>query len=117
MDPILIEQVILNILENAIYHAKGMTELILKVEVKEHKAHFSILDNGCGIPPEIKEKIFNGYINPSEAPTDGSRNNMGIGLSVCSTIIKAHNGKIYADNRSDGGAAFCFILDMEEENE
>ncbi len=117
MDPILIEQVILNILENAVYHAKGMTELILKVEIKDKKAHFSISDNGCGISSDIKEKIFNGYINPSEAPTDGSRNNMGIGLSVCSTIIKAHNGKIYADNRPEGGAVFCFILDMEETNE
>ncbi len=117
MDPILIEQVILNILENAVYHAKGMTELILKVGIKENKAHFSVLDNGCGISSDIKEKIFNGYINPSDAPTDGSRNNMGIGLSVCSTIIKAHNGKIYADNLPEGGAVFCFILDMEEKNE
>ena len=51
------------------------------------------------------------------SPTDGSRNNMGIGLSVCSTIIKAHGGEIYAKNRPEGGAIFGFALDLEEDNE
>lgn len=117
MDPILIEQVLLNILENAVYHAVGMTELILKVESKDGKAIFSILDNGCGISPEVKDKIFNGYISHSDTPADGSRNNMGIGLSVCSTIVKAHGGEIHAYNRPEGGAIFYFILEAEEANE
>lgn len=117
MDPILIEQVLLNILENAVYHALGMTELILKVEAKDGKAIFSILDNGCGISPEVKDKIFNGYISHSDTPADGSRNNMGIGLSVCSTIVKAHGGEIHASNRPEGGAIFYFILEVEEANE
>ena len=117
MDPMLIEQVLLNILENAVFHAIGMTEIILKVETKETNAIFSILDNGCGISPEIKEKIFNGYISHSDAPMDGSRNNMGIGLSVCSTIIKAHGGEIFAENRPEGGSVFYFILEAEVTNE
>ncbi len=117
MDPILIEQVLLNILENAVYHATGMTELILRVEVKDHKAVFSVLDNGCGIASDIKDNIFSGYMNRTDTPTDGSRNNMGIGLSVCSTIIKAHNGSIHADNREEGGAVFYFLLELEENNE
>jgi two-component system sensor histidine kinase KdpD len=117
MDPILIEQVLLNIMENAVYHAKGMTELRLKVEIKEKKAVFSVKDNGCGISPDVKDKIFNGYISHSDAPTDGSRNNMGIGLSVCSTIVHAHGGTIHAENLEEGGAIFYFVLEAEENNE
>lgn len=117
MDPILIEQVLLNILENSVYHAKGMTELILRVETKDKKAIFSVLDNGCGISPEVKDKLFNGYISHDDTPADGSRNNMGIGLSVCSTIVKAHGGEIHADNREEGGAIFYFILEAEVTNE
>ena len=117
MDPILIEQVLLNILENSVYHAKGMTELILRVETKDKKAIFSVLDNGCGISPEVKDKLFNGYIIHDDTPADGSRNNMGIGLSVCSTIVKAHGGEIHADNREEGGAIFYFILEAEVTNE
>ena len=117
MDPILIEQVLLNILENAVYHAEGMTELTLRVELKDKKAIFSVIDNGCGISPEVKDKIFNGYISTATTPTDGSRNNMGIGLSVCSTIVKAHGGTIHAVNHEEGGAIFYFILHAEESNE
>ena len=117
MDPILIEQVILNLLENAVYHAHGMTELILNVEVNSTHASFYIIDNGCGIPLEIKDKIFSGYMKPTDAPTDGSRNNMGIGLSVCSTIIKAHGSEMHGENRLNGGAQFYFSLEMEKENE
>lgn len=117
MDPILIEQVLLNILENAVYHAKGMTELVLKVELNDKNAIFSVLDNGCGISAEVKDKIFNGYVSHSDAPADGSRNNMGIGLSVCSTIVKAHGGTIYAENRAEGGAKFYFILQAEDTHE
>lgn len=117
MDPILIEQVLLNLLENAVYHAEGMTELTLRVELKDKKAIFSVIDNGCGILPEVKDKIFNGYISTAATPMDGSRNNMGIGLSVCSTIVKAHGGTIHAENRKEGGAIFYFVLHAEESNE
>ena len=50
-------------------------------------------------------------------PTDGSRSNMGIGLSVCATIIKAHGREICARNPADGGAEFTFKLEMEEDCE
>lgn len=117
MDAMLIEQVLINILENAIVHAENMTELSLTVRVEENKAIFEVEDNGCGIPEDRLHKLFTGYLERDNTPTDGSRNNMGIGLSVCSTIIKAHGGEIYARNREEGGALFGFSLEMEEENE
>lgn len=119
MDPILIEQVLINILENAVDHAKGMTELTLEVSLQKDEALFCISDNGCGIAEDRLKNLFTGYLDreyETEA-ADSSRNNMGIGLSVCATIIKAHGSEIYAENRKEGGAAFYFALKREESNE
>jgi len=114
MDALLIEQVLINILENAVFHAKGMTELSLNVKTRNNIAIFEISDNGCGIPKERLENLFSGYLDRSDIPTDGSRSNMGIGLSVCASIINAHGGAISAHNIKSGGAVFRFELEMEE---
>ena len=114
MDAMLIGQVLFNILENAVYHAAGMTELILSVECREGRAVFSVLDNGCGIAQERMKHLFQGFMDRQETPTDGSRHNMGIGLSVCAAIVKAHGSEIYAKNRPEGGAEFSFSLEMED---
>ncbi len=114
MDALLIEQVIINILENAVFHAKGMTELSLRVITKDKQAVFEISDNGCGIPKERLEHLFSGYLESIDVSADSSRSNMGIGLSVCASIIKAHGGVISAENISGGGAMFRFALEMEE---
>ena len=112
MDPILIEQVLMNLLENAVFHAHGMEHLWLSVEVQGNRAVFRVADDGCGIPAERMSGLFTGLLD-SAAPTDTSRSNMGIGLSVCSAIVKAHGSEIQAGNRPAGGAEFCFALDME----
>ena len=115
MDAILIEQVLMNLLENALFHAEGMKNLWLRVETRGNKAVFRVEDDGCGIPEELMGRLFSGILT-SEATSDTSRSSMGIGLSVCSTIIKAHGGEIHAENRRSGGAAFSFTLEMEERN-
>ena len=89
MDSLLIEQVLLNLLENAVFHAKGMTELTLSVSLVGDKAVFEVADNGCGLPDDALQKIFTGSYEKSAAPVDGTRSNMGIGLSVCAAIVKA----------------------------
>jgi len=113
MDPVLIEQVLMNLLENAVFHAHGMENLWLTVEILGQKAVFTVADDGCGIPADRLPYLFTGLLD-SEAPIDSTRNNMGIGLSVCSTIIKAHGGEIQAGNRPGGGAYFRFLLELEE---
>lgn len=115
MDAVLIEQVIVNLLENAVQHAKGMTELLLKVYVLGNRAIFEVSDNGCGIPKEMLSHIFTGYFEPQNVPVDHQKRSMGIGLSVCATIIKAHGGDISARNQKNGGAVFRFSLELEEE--
>ena len=113
MDPVLIEQVLMNLLENAVFHARGMEHLWLRVEQQSGKAVFFVEDDGCGIPQERFAHLFTGLLD-SEAPNDTGRSNMGIGLSVCRTIIKAHGGELKAGNRPEGGAVFSFALEMED---
>ena len=113
MDALLIEHVLLNLLENAGHHAPGMTELTLSVHTDNATAIFEIADNGSGIPSDRLEHLFSGQYYRKDTPTDSNRSGMGIGLSVCSAIIKAHNGTITGNNRQGGGAQFRFCLEME----
>ena len=115
MDAILIEQVIVNILENAVQHAVGMTLLTLRVFTIGNKAIFEIKDNGCGIHPKRMDSLFTGYYVQDGEIADSQKKNAGIGLSVCKTIIKAHGGSIHAENAKTGGAIFRFTLDTEKE--
>ncbi len=118
MDALLIEQVLINMLENAVHHAKGMTELILRVSVNEQSALFEVIDDGCGIEEERMDNIFKGNLSSRTSAVDGARGNMGIGLAVCSSIVKAHDGDLSAANREEHGAVFAFALPLEgEENE
>lgn len=118
MDAMLIEQVLVNLLENAIEHAYGMTNLWLKIYIRNKQVVFEIADDGCGIPEEKIPYIFSGLYSVSDSTnksSDSQKRNAGIGLSVCATIVKAHGGEIKAENRKGGGAVFRFTLDMEEE--
>ena len=116
MDAMLILQVLLNLLENAVVHAANMTELSLTVAVKGRRAVFSVRDDGCGIPKDKEATLFSGYGESGDLPADSRRAGMGIGLSVCASIIKAHGGEIWGGNRKSGGAEICFALELEEES-
>ena len=115
MDAMLIMQVLMNLLENAVFHASGMQNLWLTVEQEGNRAVFTVADDGCGIPADRLNHLFTG-LRDSGISVDATRNNMGIGLSVCSTIVKAHGGEIQAGNRAGGGAYFRFVLEMEEKD-
>lgn len=114
MDSILIEQVIINLLENAVYHARGMTELILRVYTKEKRAVFEIIDNGCGIPRGKQENLFLGICEKNTAAVDRNKNSTGIGLSVCATIVKAHGGEICAESIPGKETKVWFSLETED---
>lgn len=114
MDAVLMTQVIVNMLENAVQHAVGMETLILRVSTEGENAIFEIIDDGCGIPKEKMNRIFTGYFETGNLPADNQKRNMGIGLSVCASIIKAHEGDIIVENLKEGGCCFRFTLKMEE---
>lgn len=115
MDAILIEQVIINLLNNSASHGRCTTEITLKVDRDENYALFTVRDNGDGFPEEALKHLFESYGNSAheEDPAD-NRRNMGIGLSACLSIIKAHGGFMKAKNAPPGGAVTEFTLPLED---
>ena len=114
MDAMLIQQVLINLLENAVLHGRGLTKIILRVTEVNGTAIVEIEDDGCGIAPDRLPHIFTGLYADHSKPADHSKRNAGIGLSVCATIISAHGGTITAINTPTGGALFRFTLKTEE---
>lgn len=113
MDAMLIEQVLINLLENAVQHAAGMTRLYLRVKVTENKATFEIEDNGCGLSEEHRKNIFTGCYTQATALSDRKQRHAGIGLSVCASIVRAHGGTIWAQKAQKSGCIFGFTLNLE----
>ena len=113
MDSMLIQQVLTNLLENAVLHAEGMTHLTLRVFTLGRRAVFEVIDNGCGIPKEQLKRLFSGTTLAQDTSSSG-RHGMGIGLSVCAAIIKAHGGEIKAESTPGEGTTIRFWLETEE---
>jgi len=117
MDAILMEQVLFNLMENAVLHAKDMTRLELRVTAMERQVTFEVSDDGCGLPEDRIPSVFHGDWGKREMVADSKKRNAGIGLSVCSTIVSAHGGVMCTENIPGGGARFWFSLDREVMNE
>ncbi|SHL94632.1 two-component system, OmpR family, sensor histidine kinase KdpD [Anaerosporobacter mobilis DSM 15930] len=112
MDALLIEQVIINLLENAWVHSRSSYAITLSITHNEKEVAFHIRDYGIGIPSEHVSTIFDGMTASNSKSIDGHRG-MGIGLSICKTIIEAHRGTITAMN-CNPGAEFIFTLPKED---
>lgn len=110
MDATLIEQVLINLMENAIRHSGSSLPIWLRVSKKKSGAVFTVSDSGKGIDPARIPDIFDG--KPQQGSSSDSTRGIGIGLSICKSIITAHDGKIFAKNNSNGGASFTFVLPM-----
>ena len=118
MDVLLISQVLINILENTQKHAKGQrSDVTIEVKEMDRFVNFIITDTGPGIEPKILPLLFNFTVTSEENPYRDSMRNLGIGLSICKTIIKAHGGDIYASNMPEGGAQFMFTMPLDGEDQ
>ncbi len=112
MDGTLIEQVIINLIENAIKHSGDDTVIDVNVTKINNSAVFEVSDNGEGISEQDFPYLFESYVPNGKRTSDSSRG-MGIGLSICMSILKAHQGKMEAENKKEGGAIFRFTLPLE----
>lgn len=112
MDPLLIQQVMTNLLENAAVHGVTTTRVAVSLEKRGKWARFTVCDNGRGIPEGRLHNLFDGT---QSAQKGDSTRSMGIGLSVCKTVVAAHRGKIKGENIKGGGARFTVDLPLEED--
>jgi PAS domain S-box-containing protein len=104
-DPIMIEQVLLNLLRNAVEAMTEATERVVLVEVKDRTGHvaFSVTDHGSGIVADLESKLFEPFYSTK---AEG----MGMGLNICRSIIEFHHGRLWARNNPTGGSTFYFSL-------
>ena len=112
MDAMLIEQVLFNLMDNAVQHGGSTTAVDIGVTTEGSFARVTVTDNGHGIDRRQLEHIFDGTLGASAERHGDSTRSMGIGLSVCKTIVKAHGGEISAHNAPQGGAQFIFTLPL-----
>jgi two-component system sensor histidine kinase KdpD len=111
MDATLITQVLLNLLENAARNSPERGMILVDLHKQADYARFEISDEGQGIPDEIVGNLFEAN-GPGRQAFIDSAPGIGLGLSICSTIIHAHGGAIEAHNREEGGARLIFKLPL-----
>lgn len=115
MDPVLIEQVLTNLLENSARHG-GAGEITVSLARQGSVAVFTVEDNGTGIVREKLPHLFEGIGFLPEKNGVGGRSQMGIGLSVCMSIVKAHGGSMSARN-TGAGTAVSFSLPVPQKSD
>lgn len=107
-DTLLMEQVLANLTENASRHTPTGTPVEITVTPQKSAVMIEIADRGPGIPANEEDAIFGKFTRGTQ-----TRMGAGIGLSICRVIIEAHGGRIWAENRPGGGAAFKFVIPVE----
>ena len=107
MDPVLMELVFVNLIENAARHApEGPIELSARERMDA--LEIMVADRGPGVKPDDLERVFDKFYRASAAP------GAGLGLAICKAVVSAHGGTIRAENRPGGGAVFLLTLPRKE---
>jgi two-component system sensor histidine kinase KdpD len=109
LDDLLIEQVLINLLENALRYTPPGSRIEISAQQRERKVVLRITDNGPGVPSGWEEKIFDKFVRGQATIPDGSRG-AGLGLAICRAIVESHGGTIIVHNLPSGGAEFIVSL-------
>ncbi|WKJ91457.1 DUF4118 domain-containing protein [Methylomonas montana] len=111
IDAVLLEQVLVNLIENAIKYTPSGSPIDIGAEKAEHGLRLAVSDYGPGIPAGMEEKIFEKFYR---ATAETQQNGVGLGLALCRAIVEAHGGTINAVNIAGKGAAFFIDLPLHE---
>ena len=115
MDAMLMEQVLINLMENAVVHGRGTTLVQISFVQMEKEVVILVSDDGGGVDPKLLPHILEDSFAQIRDQRKDTGRNMGIGLSVCRSIITAHGGTIAVRN-TDAGAEFAITLPLDEED-
>ena len=111
IDAALIEQVLVNLLENAVKYTAPDSRITLRVDRGTDVVTVSVEDDGPGLPEGDTEQLFAKF---HRGAPESSVGGVGLGLAICRAIVRLHGGRIWAERRPEGGAAFRFTLPLEE---
>jgi two-component system sensor histidine kinase KdpD len=109
-DAVLIQQVLFNLVNNAVQHTPAGAAIDLAARVEGAGVTVEVADRGPGIPAGDEKRIFDKY---QRGTAGGKRTGVGLGLTLCEAILRLHGGRIWAENRPGGGAVFRFTVPME----
>lgn len=107
LDAVLIEQVLVNLLENAVKYTSAGTPIEIGAMVSDDAVVVEVADSGPGLPTGAEERVFEKFYR---ARAEDAQNGVGLGLTICRAIVEIHGGRIWAENRAGGGASFKFSL-------
>jgi two-component system sensor histidine kinase KdpD len=110
MDDVLIEQVLVNLLDNAIKYTPVGSPLEINATATDQNLTVEVADRGPGLPPGREDKVFEKFYQTNPGEGRGA----GLGLAICQGIVRAHGGRIWAQNLPGGGVAFLFTLPLGE---
>jgi two-component system sensor histidine kinase KdpD len=106
VDFVLVEQVIVNLLDNACTYTPAGTDVTIEASTSRDMLHIAISDTGPGIPQQDLARIFDKFYRVPGSVTGGT----GLGLSICRGLVEAHGGKLTAENIPEGGTRFVIHL-------
>lgn len=109
LDGVLIEQVLINLLENADKYSPSGTPIEIRACAEDGSLSISVSDHGPGIPSELSRRVFDKFFRAEPR----NQMNAGLGLAICKAIVEAHGGQIGVEARAEGGAQFQFRLPIE----
>ncbi len=109
MDSVLIEQVLLNLLDNAIKYTPPASPIELSARATGEEVIVIVADRGPGLKPGDEKRVFDKFYRAQPTVSAG----VGLGLTICRGIVEAHGGRIWAENRPGGGARFCFTVPLD----
>jgi len=112
VDPVQIQQVVLNLVRNAIEAMEEVDsrELMIATRAIEDEIEVSVADTGPGIAPELADRLFQPFVTTKKT-------GMGLGLSICREIVEAHHGHLTVAARPTGGTIFCLTLPKANQDE
>jgi len=108
IDDVLVEQVLVNLLDNAIKYTPSGSPIEIIATAGERNVTVEIADHGPGLPPGTEDKVFEKFFRAQPPDARG----VGLGLAICRGIVRAHGGRIWAQNLPGGGVAFLFTLPL-----
>jgi two-component system sensor histidine kinase KdpD len=110
-DAVMIEQVLINLLENALRYTPAGSDLEIEVEMGVSAVEIALVDHGPGIPQGMESRLFEKFY---QARHEAAQSGVGLGLAICRAIVEVHGGRIHARNGADGGAVFSFSLPLDQ---
>ena len=115
MDAGLIMQVLINLVNNAVKYTLVGSNIQITAIPRDNMAEICVSDNGPGIPNELKERVFEMFFTGGN-PIGDSRRSLGLGLTLCQTIVHAHHGEMMLKDNSPHGCIFSFTIPLSEVN-